>query len=77
MNVKTYTLKKELKTKMQVTQSAMECCMLGITRKDCKRREWIRPKTEVKDVIQSLKWQWQDIQQEGSPDQTSDRNKQK
>ena len=35
--------------------------MLGITRKDKKRNEWIREKTEVDDIMEKvdvMKWSW-------------------
>ena len=57
----TWILKKEIIRKLQVTQKSMERCMLGITKRDRKRIEWIRQKTQVIDIIhriKSLKWQW-------------------
>ena len=57
----TWTLKTDIIRKLQVTQRSMERCILAITRRDRKRIEWIRQKTQVTDVIhriKSLKWQW-------------------
>ena len=39
----------------------MERYMLGITRRDRKRNEWIRSQTKVTNVIyriKALKWRW-------------------
>lgn len=47
--------------KLRVAQRGMERCMLGITRRDRKRNEWVREQTKVRDVIDvvmRLKWKW-------------------
>ena len=57
----TWKTTKKLRTKLQVTQRAMERTMLGITRRDRKRNSWIREKTGVRCVLRTaakLKWSW-------------------
>lgn len=54
------TLQKNIITKLQFTQWALERYVLGIIRSDLKKIKWIRKKTQLLDVIQrflSLKWQ--------------------
>ena len=57
----TWTLTKRAIRKLQVTQRSMERCMIGITKLDKKRNQWIRNQTKVIDVIdrvKTLKWKW-------------------
>jgi Reverse transcriptase (RNA-dependent DNA polymerase) len=57
----TWTLNTRDVQRLRVTQRGMERCMLGITRKDRKRNEWVRKQTRVRDVIdvaKQLKWRW-------------------
>ena len=57
----TWTLNAQTTQRLRVTQRAMERCMLGITRRDRKRNEWIRAQTKVEDVIKTakkMKWRW-------------------
>jgi hypothetical protein len=51
----TWTLSKREIQKLRVAQPGMERCMLGITRKDKERNEWIRKQTRVCDVIEFIK----------------------
>ena len=57
----TWTLNTTIVHKLQVAQRNMERSMLGITRRDRKRIDWIRQKTKVSDIVErikSLKWSW-------------------
>ena len=57
----TWTVTRHMKTRMKVTQRAMERTMLGITRRDRWKNEFIRSKTGVDDIItcmQKAKWRW-------------------
>ena len=47
--------------KLQVAQRSMERCMIGITKLNKKRNQWIRNQTKAIDVIdrvKTLKWKW-------------------
>ena len=57
----TWTTTKKQRSKLEVTQRAMERAMLKITRRDRKKNDWIRERTGVKDVLElaaRLKWSW-------------------
>jgi len=57
----TWSLNVKSIQKLRVTQRAMERCMLGITRRDRKRNEWVRSQTKVQDIIEAvmrLKFKW-------------------
>uniref|UniRef100_A0A2A4J310 Endonuclease/exonuclease/phosphatase domain-containing protein n=1 Tax=Heliothis virescens TaxID=7102 RepID=A0A2A4J310_HELVI len=59
METATLTLKSA--ESLRVAQRAMERCMLGITLLDHKTNEWIRNKTRVRDVVNTItrwKWRW-------------------
>ena len=50
-----------MEERLRVAQRSMERAMLGITRRDRKRNEWIRSQTGVQDIILKVKrhkWQW-------------------
>ena len=51
----TWTLNNKLHQKLQTSQRSMESYMLGITRRDRKRNEWIRSQTKVTDIIYRIK----------------------
>ena len=57
----TWTFTKHMKTRTKITQNAMERSMLGITRRDRWKNEFIRSKTGVEDIITYMKkaeWRW-------------------
>lgn len=57
----TWTLTTKIIQKLQTAQRSMERCMLGMTRRDRKRINWIRGQTGVTEVlghIKSQKWRW-------------------
>ena len=57
----TWNLTKKLSLKLRTMQRAHERIMLGITWKDHKTTKWIREKTGVSDILNTvakLKWNW-------------------
>ena len=57
----TWNLTKKLSLKLRTMQRAHERIMLGITWRDRKTAEWVRQKTKVKDILETirkLKWNW-------------------
>ena len=57
----TWNLTKKLSLKLRTMQRAHEKIMLDLTWKDRKTAKWIRQKTKVKDVLETiskLKWNW-------------------
>ena len=57
----TWTLTKQAQNKLAATQTKMEISMLNITYKDRKTNIWIRERTQVIDIINTvrkMKWSW-------------------
>ena len=57
----TWNLTKTLTLKLRTMQRAHERIMLGITWRDHKTAEWIREKTKVRDILETIskaKWKW-------------------
>lgn len=53
-SVETMTIINNIASRMAVTQAAMERRMLGITLRERKRKEWIRKKTGITDITQTV-----------------------
>ena len=57
----TWTLTKEARNKLAATQTKMERSMLNITYKDIKTNIWVRERTQLIDIINTvrkMKWSW-------------------
>ena len=50
----TWSLANKQRERLAVAQRNMERSMLGITRKEKRRNEWIREKTEVDDIMEKV-----------------------
>ena len=60
-SAETWSLLNKQEERLRVTQRSMERSMLGKSRRDRIRNEWIREKTGVMDVIEQVKrrkWKW-------------------
>ncbi|KAJ8890439.1 hypothetical protein PR048_009948 [Dryococelus australis] len=60
-NDNTWTLNCQAKQKLRTAQRGMKRAMLGFTRRDRKRADYIRSVTKVRDIperVKTLKWQW-------------------
>lgn len=57
----TWVLTQKVINKLRVTVRGMERYMLGFTRRDRKRNDWIRKKSGFKDIVKEIlkrKWKW-------------------
>ena len=57
----TWTLTVKQENKLKTAQRSLERLMLGFTKKDRKRNNWIRNKTKIEDIVELIrraKWMW-------------------
>ena len=57
----TWTLTKQARNKLAAAQTKMERSMLNLTYKDRKTNIWVRERTKIIDIINTvikMKWSW-------------------